>query len=177
MAGARGVRVTARFRNGTVDDAATLDRLFNVSFCDTFAHLYRPEDLHAFLTSFGIDDWKAELDDPAYAFRIAEVDGEPVGFVKLSPLKLPVETHRPAIVLDQLYVLKAHHGAGIAAALMDWAIAEARYRGFEELYLTVYTDNHRARRFYDRYGFEEIGPYKFMVGNQADEDIIMRLAL
>ena len=67
--------------------------------------------------------------------------------------------------------------AGIAGAMMDWAIDEARRRCAGELYLTVYTDNHRARRIYERYGFEEIGPYAFMVGEQADEDIIMRLHL
>jgi RimJ/RimL family protein N-acetyltransferase len=37
--------------------------------------------------------------------------------------------------------------------------------------------NERARRFYDRYGFEAVGRYDFMVGNQADEDIIMMKAL
>jgi RimJ/RimL family protein N-acetyltransferase len=41
----------------------------------------------------------------------------------------------------------------------------------------VYTDNPRARRVYERFGFELVGPYAFMVGNQADEDIIMRKRL
>jgi len=63
------------------------------------------------------------------------------------------------------------------AELSDWAIKEAQRQGFEELYLTVYVDNHRARRFYERYGFEAVGRYDFMVGSQADEDIIMRRAL
>ena len=35
----------------------------------------------------------------------------------------------------------------------------------------------RARRFYERYGFEEVGKYVFMVGNHADDDRIMRLTL
>jgi len=74
-------------------------------------------------------------------------------------------------------VLKEHHGSGLAAALTDWAVDEARQQGAQELYLTVYTDNHRARRFYDRYGFQEVGRYDFMVGNHADEDIIMRKML
>jgi len=60
---------------------------------------------------------------------------------------------------------------------MDWTFDLARARGARELYLTVFTDNHRAKAFYARYGFEAIGPYAFMVGNQADEDIIMRLKL
>ena len=100
-----------------------------------------------------------------------------VGFLKLGPSALPIETDRRAIELRQIYVLKNHHGSGIAAALTDWAIGEARRQGFEELYLTVYVDNHRARRFYDRYGFEAVGRYDFMVGEQADEDIIMRKTL
>ena len=70
-----------------------------------------------------------------------------------------------------------HHGSGIAAALTDWAIGEGRRHEFEELYLTVYTDNARARRFYARHGFEEVGAYTFMVGEQADDDIIMRKML
>ena len=108
---------------------------------------------------------------------MAEVDGEIVGYLKLGHSALPVETDKRALELRQIYVLKAHHGSGIAAALSEWAIDEARRGGFEELYLTVYVDNHRARRFYDRYGFEAVGRYEFMVGSHADEDIIMRKAL
>jgi ribosomal protein S18 acetylase RimI-like enzyme len=81
------------------------------------------------------------------------------------------------MLVDQLYVRSEHHGTGIARQLMDWGIDEARRRGAEALYLTVFIDNHRARRFYDRYGFEDVGRYAFMVGEQADEDIIMRKAL
>jgi len=169
--------MTSGYRDATPDDAATLDRIFDTSFCDTFAHLYRREDLDAFLSSFGVSDWEDQLKDPAFACRIAQVDGEPAGYAKLGPLKLPVEPDAPALLLDQLYVLKEHHGVGIAHGLMDWALGEASRRGAKRLYLTVYINNHRARRFYDRYGFEAVGRYDFMVGNHADEDIIMRKLL
>jgi ribosomal protein S18 acetylase RimI-like enzyme len=165
------------YRDATPADAAVIDRIFDTSFCDTFAHLYAAEDLDVFLAGFNVADWRRELEDPAYEFRIGEVNGEPVGYVKLGPMKLPIETNRPALVLDQLYILKEHHGVGIAHALMDWTVDRAKRRGAEELLLTVYVDNHRARRFYDRYGFEAVGRYDFMVGSHADEDIIMRKAL
>ena len=166
--------MTVSYRDATVKDAVELDRIFDRSFCDTFAHLYCPEDLDSFLSGFGVREWESQLRDPACAFRIAEVSGRPVGYVKIGPQKLPVETDRPALLLDQLYLLKEHHGAGIAHDLMDWVLAEAKRRGAEELYLTVFTENHRARRFYDRYGFEVVGRYDFMVGNHVDEDVIMR---
>ena len=43
--------------------------------------------------------------------------------------------------------------------------------------LSVYIDNHRARRFYERYGFEEVGRHQFRIGDMIDDDRIMRLAL
>jgi len=166
------------YRDGVPADAAALDRIFDKTFCETFAHLYAAEDLEAFLESFGIADWEAQLASHDFAFRVAEDDRKPVGYVKLGPaLKLPIKPAGSALLLDQLYVLKDHHGSGIARALMDWAIDEARRRDAQELYLTVYIDNHRARRFYDRYGFEAVGRYDFMVGNHADEDLIMRKSL
>lgn len=165
------------YRDGNIEDGATIDRIFDTSFCDTFGHLYSEEDLEIFRSGFSVEYWEKRLEDPQFAFRIAEVDGICVGYLKLGPLKLPVKTTRPALLLDQLYILKDHHGTGIAHELMDWGLNEARNRGAEELYLTVYVDNHRARRFYDRYGFEVVGRYDFMVGDHADTDFIMRKAL
>lgn len=169
--------MTADHRDATREDLPAIDRVFRGSFCDTFAHLYRPEDLAAFLAKFTPEAWAEEFDDRRYRFRVAEAGREVVGFVKLGPSELPIETDRRALELRQIYVLKSHHGRGLAAALTDWAIDEGRRLGFEELYLTVYVDNQRARRFYDRYGFELVGRYDFMVGSQADEDLIMRKRL
>jgi GNAT superfamily N-acetyltransferase len=165
------------YRRAGVEDAEAIDRIFRTSFADTFAHLYRTEDLEAFLAKFTVEAWRTELGDDRFVFELAEVDDQPIGFVKLGPPELPVEANEPWIELRQLYVLNEWRGAGAARHLMDWAMAEGRARGAKELYLTVYTDNHRARRFYERYDFEEVGPYAFMVGSQADEDIIMRVRL
>ncbi len=164
-------------RDATTADLPAIDRLFRQSFCDTFAHLYSERNLAAFLEKFTPQAWADEYNDPAYRFRVAEVDGEVVAYLKLGPSSLPVDTDKRAIELRQLYVLKEHHGSGIAAALTDWGLDEARTLGFEEVYLTVFTDNHRARRFYERYGFTYVGPYTFMVGDHQDEDIIMKLTL
>ena len=164
-------------RDATAADLPAIDSVFRQSFCDTFAHLYAPKDLAAFLARFTAAAWADEFADPRYGFRVAEVDGQIVGYVKLGPFALPVDTNKRAVELRQLYLLKQHHGSGIAAALTDWAIDRARRDGFDELYLTVYVDNHRARRFYERYGFAAAGRYDFMVGDHADEDIIMRKAL
>ena len=94
-------------------------------------------------------------------------------------MDLPVAAERleGAREIYQFYLLDSAKGSGIADQLMDWAIGKARALGGSELFLSVFIDNRRARRFYERHGFEYVGPYKFMVGDQADEDIIMSRSL
>jgi ribosomal protein S18 acetylase RimI-like enzyme len=165
------------YRNAVPEDSEALADLHRRSFVETFAHLYRPQDLEAFLAQLTADGFRAELLDGRHQVRFAESDGEPVAFVKLGPITLPVRPSRPALEFRQLYVLSQWQGAGVAQALSQWAIEQARARGAEELYLSVFTENHRAKAFYRRYGFTYVGPYKFMVGEQADEDEIWKLIL
>ena len=165
------------YRDVTLDDAAAVADLFERSFVETFGHLYGREDLDTFLVGITPEAFAAEIANPNFALRIAERHGEPIAFAKLGPPSFPVETPPATLELWQIYVLKDWQGKGVAQNLYDWAEAEARARGGEHLQLSVYVDNHRARRFYDRRGLVAVGRYDFMVGNHADEDIIMRKPL
>ena len=169
--------MTVDLRTPTVADAETIAALMAECFTATFGHLYDPADLAGFLAGLTPERWRAELADPAFAFLLAEADGVAVGFAKMGPHSLPVAPAGPMIELRQLYLLGSQQGSGLAARMMDRVIAIARERGAAELFLSVYVDNVRARRFYERYGFEEIGLYTFMVGTHADEDHLMRLVL
>ena len=169
--------MTIGYRDATADDAPALADMFSRAFIETFGHLYRPDDLDSFLARMDEAAWRGELKDPAYRIRLAEADGETVGFAKLGPLGLPVEPDGAALELKQLYLLRERHGCGIAPVLMDWTLEQARLQGAEQLYLSVWTENFRARAFYARYGFTFVAPYAFMVGEQADEDEIWRLDL
>jgi ribosomal protein S18 acetylase RimI-like enzyme len=162
------------YRNAKADDAKALRELFAESFIDTFGHLYRPSDLEEFMDTNSEAKWQANLSDPEVAIRVAEVDDDLEGFVELAPKQLPYDTSEPALELRRLYLRTRAHGRGIADELMQWALQEAARRGAKELVLSVYVDNHRARRFYERYGFETVGRYDFMVGSHADEDLILR---
>lgn len=178
MAGTGGVRVTPTLCDATPADAAALAALARRTFTETFGHLYRPEDLAAFLAGHTEERWSAELTDPAYAVRVAEAEPrELVAYAKLGPPSLPFEPRGPSIELRQFYVLRPFHGTGLASDLMTWVLDRARASGAADLYLSVFVDNHRAQRFYARYGFERIGRYDFIVGSHADEDHVMRLKL
>lgn len=165
------------WRDAGVEDATLLGEIGRKSFTETFGHLYTPENLATFLLNHDEVNWRGELADPRYKVRLGFIGGENVAYAKIGPPSLPFEVRGPTVELRQFYVLKPWQGAGIAAEMMDWVLAETRRRGAEALYLSVFTENIRAQRFYAGYGFEAVGRYDFMVGTHADEDVIMRLKL
>jgi GNAT superfamily N-acetyltransferase len=166
------------YRDALPADGPELATTAKRCFTETFGGLYRASDLAAFLDgAFGNGGLPSHLSDPAYRIRLATEDGAIIGFAKLGPVAFPGDWPANAIELHQLYVLGGWHGEGVGPALMNWTIDTARTAGKSEMVLSVFVDNHRARRFYERYGFAEIGRYAFMVGEQTDDDRLMRLAL
>ena len=169
--------MTITLRPATKADAATLASLGARTFTDTFGHLYEPDDLDLFLKNHAEEHWAAELCDPEFAVLLVEVSGEAVGYAKVGPPHLPFEPRGAAVELRQFYLVKDWQGHGLADEMMRWVLAEAERREGDDLYLSVFVDNHRARKFYERWGFIAEGSYAFMVGNHADEDIVMRRSL
>jgi ribosomal protein S18 acetylase RimI-like enzyme len=170
--------VSFALRRAGPEDAPTVQALFCRSFKATFGHLYPAGDLAEFLDGCRVERFAQELQDAENACMMGiGPDGGLAGYCLLGPMDLPVETVRRWWVLRQLYLEEEAKGSRLADALMAWAVAEARLRGYRELLLTVWIGNHRARRFYERHGFEEVGRYPFRVGSTVDDDRILRLSL
>ncbi|HEY0622008.1 GNAT family N-acetyltransferase [Sphingomonas sp.] len=159
-------------------DADALDAMAQETWTRTFGHGYAPADLEAYLAqAYGpTGRLRAHLADPAVTWQVARAEGRIVGYAKLVPPWLEEAGPHDA-QLGQLYIAYDWHGKGVAQALMDWSIAEARRRNAPALLLTVFEENHRAIAFYAKYGFVHIGDYAFRVGEKIDRDLIMKLDL
>ena len=70
----------------------------------------------------------------------------------------------------KLYVGPRFHGLGISDALMRALLAEAAH----PVWLSVFSENPRAVRFYERWGFKIIGTQQFLVGTDSQQDFLMR---
>jgi len=92
-------------------------------------------------------------------------------------MSLPVPHESGALEVKQLYVLERWQGAGVAAALMEWAIDTGRAERVRALYLSVWEHGLRAQRFYARHGFEVVGSAPFRLGTRDYDDPVMRLDL
>jgi GNAT superfamily N-acetyltransferase len=62
--------------------------------------------------------------------------------------------------VEQVYVAQAHRGTAVAAALLAEAERLVAAGGHERAWLAVVAGNTRARRFYERNGWADEGPFE-----------------
>ena len=172
-------RAILSIRRGALQDAGLLAELGARTFFETFAADNTHQNMHAYLSmSFNPEQQAAELADPRCLFQIAELDGVPVGYAMLrSHGELPNIRGKNPIELVRLYVSRESLGSGVGAALMQAAINEARHEGYETLWLGVWERNHRARAFYRKWNFHEVGTHLFQLGDDQQTDILMLRSL
>ncbi|MFL5344677.1 MAG: GNAT family N-acetyltransferase [Hyalangium sp.] len=168
-----------RIRAAVLADAAVLTELGARTFRDSFAQDNTPEDMEAFLsTHYRPELQEAELRDPRNLYLLAEVSGVPAGFALLRDgvREQGVQAERP-LNLVRLYVDRPYLGAKVGAALMARCLEEGRARGHDVLWLGVWEHNTRARAFYSRWGFVEVGEMSFLLGSDPQRDLVLTLKL
>jgi ribosomal protein S18 acetylase RimI-like enzyme len=163
-------------RRATPADAQALSRVSELAFTGTFGHLYSDVDLQTFLRdSYAVEAYARFLADPAHACWLVERDGEAVGYALAGPCGLP----HPDVTADdgelkRIYLLPQVQGGGHGDRLFQAAIDWLGRRGPRTLWIGVWSENHRALRFYRRHGFEKAGEYEFIVGGSRDHEFILR---
>lgn len=70
-----------------------------------------------------------------------------------------------------IYFLPEYMGKGYGKDLLEQAVEELKKMGFIKIFLWVLEDNHRARHFYEKFGFKNNGNYmdNVMTGKQLRE--------
>ena len=168
-------------RRATAEDAPALAELGATTFIESFGQLYVPRDLQAFIEeSHSVAAYAKALANPDYALWIAERQGEDgtlraIGYAQAGPCGLPHEDVKPGDgELKRLYLLKGEQNGGGGRALFEQALAWLERDGPRALWISVWSENLGAQRFYGRHGFEFAGEYEFIVGEQRDREFMFR---
>ena len=169
-----------RIRIARESDAALLAELAERTFREAFGDDNTPADMDLHCArNYGVEIQRRELADPRVTYLIAEVAGNAAAFALVregSDTPACVTGPAPVEIL-RFYVDRRWHGRGVAQALMAACDGEARRRGARTIWLGVFERNQKARRFYEKVGFRDVGAKTFTVGTDVQSDRVVARSL
>ena len=168
-----------QIRRAAPADAAVVADLARATFFDTFAASNNPTDMALHLErAYGAAQQEAEIVDPAIVTLLVEDAGVAIAYAQIRAGHAPegVADH-DAVELWRFYVARQWHGRGVAQQLMEHVKQEARAQGAKTLWLGVWERNDRARAFYSKCGFEDVGAHVFLFGTDPQTDRVMVAAV
>ena len=166
-------------RVATKDDAELIAGMSRQTFYDTFAAHNTKENMDRFLSeTFNHDVLVAEVGASDNIFLLAYEGDEPVGYARLRDNNIPPQlAGADALEIARLYAVKDAIGKGVGKALMQYSIDMAIEKNKRAIWLGVWQENHRAIRFYQQWGFEKFSTHVFMLGDDAQQDWLMKKML
>lgn len=156
-------------------DLDALTALSRKTFTEKFEHLYKPENLRIFLESnHSIKFYRDSYEKPSTDIWVAQLpDGELIGYSLACALSLPaIDPPQESRELKRLYVSSEYHGQGIGQKLLDIVMELPVNKNSAAIYLSVYSENFGAQRFYQRNGFSKVGEFYFEVGTDRDREFL-----
>lgn len=157
-------------------DTPNLVSFAKKTFLDTFEQHCDAEDMRIYCdTAFTILQFRAEFFDTKCQFFVIKLNFKIIAYAKMRfdfEKVSELEAFR-YIEIQRFYVEKEFHGKGIAQILMKKCLEHAQKLKFEVIWLGVTDYNIRARKFYEKYGFEEISKHIFPFGNSNPVDLIV----
>lgn len=164
------------FRLATISDTATICRLAEKTFRDTYTEFNTPENMEAHVAkNFSSEAILADLQNPQNQYFIIESEQQIVAFAKLvkdHPTKGLAD--KKVVEIERFYVDKSLHGQQLGRKLMDFCTNWAKENNFESIWLGVWENNHNAMQFYKKMGFEFLDKHVFVLGTEVQTDFTMK---
>jgi ribosomal protein S18 acetylase RimI-like enzyme len=166
-------------KKATLTEIDQLQQIGRQTFNETFASGNTEENMKKYLDEgFSIEKLTTELRDKNTEFYFATYNKKVIGYLKLNFGQSQTELKDDAALeIERIYVLKEYHGKAVGQALYEKAIQVAKQTKFDYVWLGVWEKNPRAINFYKKNGFVEFNKHIFMLGEDKQTDIMMKLIL
>lgn len=162
-----------------LSEVEQLQYIARTTFRQAFEADTRPADMDHYLEKdMSIAQLEKELQKPESLFFFAIYNNQVIGYLKVNwgngQTELPLEN---AMEIQRIYVLVDFHGQQVGQKLMRKALQVARDKKVDAIWLGVWEKNLKAIRLYENNGFKAFGIHRFLIGNDLQTDLVMKLDL
>lgn len=160
----------------TERDLPLLRHIASQTYYETFYKLNSAANMAAYLEeAFDIERLRGEMANAHSCFYFLYCGVDLSGYLKLNDGLAQTDLKDSgALEIERIYVQRRFQGRGLGQLLLERSLETARKFDKEYLWLGVWEKNSRARAFYERNGFYAAGTHSFAMGEEVQNDIIMR---
>lgn len=171
--------MTGMIRPCKLADLTELQAISRETFSETFAADNDPADLEEYLAAaYNVEKLTRELKQSESRFFFIYLAEEVAGYLKLNTGNAQTETIDPkGLEVERIYIRKAFKRQGLGRQLLDFAFELAAQESHTSIWLGVWEDNQNALKFYQSFGFKQVGAHDFYVGTDRQTDLLMQKAL
>jgi ribosomal protein S18 acetylase RimI-like enzyme len=163
----------------SVSDVEWLQEISKQTFVETFAAVNTESNMLQYLNgALSIQTLSDEMMKKDSEFYFAKKEDKIVGYLKLNFGDSQTESiDENGMEIERIYVLKAFHRQGIGQYMFDKAVDMARQKQLKFLWLGVWEENYKALNFYKKNGLVEFDKHNFILGNDVQTDVLMKMWL
>ena len=168
-----------QIRKLDITDLENLQKISITTFRETFEEVNSEEDMQKYLDeNLSLERLKSELENPDSEFYFIENKNKNLGYLKLNFGNAQTENFKKNYLeIERIYILKDFLGQKIGKILLNKAIEIGREKNLEYVWLGVWEENHRAIKFYKKNGFEIFGKHDFVLGEDVQTDLLMKMKI
>ena len=172
---------TLHFREATSADAAALAEFMERNFRASYGHCSTPANVDAAVREhYGLAAQQRQLGDASrWHLLVEDDDARLLGHaqVRFGGQAPEAVQPLPAAEVTRFYVDAVAHGGGVAQRMLAEVERHACQRGTVSLWLSVWSEQAQAVRFYEKSGFARAGDLIFLVGDDPKDDWLMHKVL
>lgn len=121
---------------------------------------------------------RAEFEDPNSTYLVAEINDRAVGFSKLRENnRVDCVTDELSIEIQRIYLLEKVKGSGVGRKLIEQCFEVGRENGHRTAWLSVWDENEKAQRFYEKIGMKNVGTTSFNDGKNDFVNYVFAIEL
>ena len=156
-----------------------LQKIGRKTFYETFSGDNSEKNMKDYLEEkFAIGKLTIELSNPDSEFYFAHSDDQILGYLKVNFAEAQTELKdKEGLEIERIYVLQEFHGLKVGQLLYNKALQIAKDADLKYIWLGVWEENLRAQNFYKKNGFVAFDKHIFVLGNQKQTDLLMKLTL
>lgn len=149
------------------------------TFDETFSEFNSIENMQKFRRdNFSLHQITSEFYNKDSQFYFAKENEVVIGYLKLNFGSAQTELRESTgMEIERIYVLKKYHGKSVGKILFKKAQDIAQALKLDYLWLGVWEKNEKAIRFYEKNGLTIFDQHFFMVGDDEQTDLMMKVNL